>query len=127
MYLHDKFIFHSGQCWAIEGSQGYLVLQLGAPIRVSGVSFVLGKNVKDASSAPRTVSISAEPFVEPLMNVTLPQRASEEVTFMLEEESLSSISRVKIEVCSHYRSLNVDHFSRSWKITATPRTPASTA
>ena len=85
----------------MEGSQGYLMLQLGAPIRVSGVSFVLGKNVKDASSAPRAVSISAEPFVEPLMNVTLPQRASEEVTFMLEEESLSSISRVKIEVCSH--------------------------
>ena len=28
---------------------------------------------------------------------------------------------------SHHRSLNVDHFSRSWKITATPRTPASTA
>jgi len=91
-----------GQCWAMEGSQGYLVLQLGAPIRVSGVSFVLGKNVKDASSAPRTVSISAEPFVEPLMNVTLPQRASEEVTFMLEEESLSSISRVKIEVLENH-------------------------
>jgi len=91
-----------GQCWAMEGSQGYLVLQLGAPIRVSGVSFVLGKNVKDASSAPRTVSISAEPFVEPLMNVTLPQRASEEVTFRLEEESLSSISRVKIEVLENH-------------------------
>jgi len=91
-----------GQCWAMEGSQGYLVLQLGAPIRISGVSFVLGKNVKDASSAPRTVSISAEPFVEPLMNVTLPQRASEEVTFMLEEESLSSISRVKIEVLENH-------------------------
>jgi len=87
-----------GQCWAMEGSQGYLLLKLGASIHISGVSFQLGRAVKDNSSAPRLVSISTEPYVEPLLNITIPRRASEVVTFMLPQPTSTTHSLVKIEV-----------------------------
>jgi len=87
-----------GQCWAMEGSQGYLLVRLGAAIHISGVSFQLGRAVKDDSSAPRLVSISADPFVEPLFNITLPRRASEVVTFMLPQPTSTTHSLVKIEI-----------------------------
>ena len=83
----------------MDGSQGYLLVKLGAPIHISGVSFQLGRAVKDASSAPRLVSVSVDPYVEPLLNMTtIPRRASEVVTFMLPQPTSTAHSLVKIEV-----------------------------
>ena len=91
----------------MDGSQGYLLVKLGAPIHISGVSFQLGRVVKDASSAPRLVSVSVDPYVEPLLNkTTIPRGASELTTFMLPQPTLTTHSLVKIEVSSFlYRNL----------------------
>lgn len=92
-----------GQCWAMDGSQGYLLVKLGAPIHISGVSFQLGRAVKDASSAPRLVSVSVDPYVEPLLNMTtIPRRASEVVTFMLPQPTSTAHSLVKIEILDNH-------------------------
>jgi len=92
-----------GQCWAMDGSQGYLLVKLGAPIHISGVSFQLGRVVKDASSAPRLVSVSVDPYVEPLLNkTTIPRRASEVVTFMLPQPTSTAHSLVKIEILDNH-------------------------
>ena len=82
----------------MEGSQGYLLVKLGAAIHISGVSFQLGRAVKDPSSAPRLVSVSADPYFEPVLNASLPRRASEVVTFMLPLATSTTHSLVKIEV-----------------------------
>ena len=82
----------------MEGSQGYLLVKLGAAIHISGVSFQLGRAVKDPSSAPRLVSVSADPYFEPILNASLPRRASEVVTFMLPHVTSTTHSLVKIEV-----------------------------
>ena len=83
----------------MDGSQGYLLVKLGSPIYISGISFQLGRAVKDASSAPRLVSVSVDPYVEPLLNnTTIPRRASEVVTFMLPQPTSTAHSLVKIEV-----------------------------
>ena len=83
----------------MDGSQGYLLVKLGSPIYISGISFQLGRAVKDASSAPRLVSVSVDPYVEPLLNnTTIPRRASEVVTFMLPQTTSTAHSLVKIEV-----------------------------
>ena len=96
-------MFETGQCWAMEGSHGYLLVKLGAPIHISGVSFQLGRAVKDASSAPRLVSVSVDPYVEPLLNkTTIPQGASELTTFMLPQPTPTTHSLVKIEVSSFF-------------------------
>ena len=116
----------------MEGSQGYLLLKLGASIHISGVSFQLGRAVKDNSSAPRLVSISTEPYVEPLLNITIPRRASEVVTFMLPQPTSTTHSLVKIEVCF---ALELAHAAcyltfiwfcllRSWTTEGIPPTPA---
>jgi len=91
-----------GQCWAMEGSQGYLLVKLGAAIHISGVSFQLGRAVKDPSSAPRLVSVSADPYFEPILNASLPRRASEVVTFMLPHVTSTTHSLVKIEILDNH-------------------------
>jgi len=91
-----------GQCWAMEGSQGYLLVKLGAAIHISGVSFQLGRAVKDPSSAPRLVSVSADPYFEPILNASLPRRASEVVTFMLPHATSTTHSLVKIEILDNH-------------------------
>jgi len=92
-----------GQCWAMEGSHGYLLVKLGAPIHISGVSFQLGRANKDASSAPRLVSVSVDPYVEPLLNqTTIPRGASELTTFMLPQPTPTTHSLVKIEIFDNH-------------------------
>ena len=100
----------------MEGSQGYLLVKLGAAIHISGVSFQLGRAVKDPSSAPRLVSVSADPYFEPILNASLPRRASEVVTFMLPHATSTTHSLVKIEVGFAFTSdqcviLNIHLFS----------------
>ena len=83
----------------MEGSQGYLLVKLGAAVHISGVSFQLGRAVKDSSSVPRLVSVSVHPHLETLLNKTIiPRRASEVVTFMLPQPTSAAHSLVKIEV-----------------------------